>query len=75
MWCLYVLSSREAVPLFRVWKSFQRFIRAEVPHEGSHWGTALPLHRMWKELQEVFAPFNPSEGMGSIILALKMFRH
>lgn len=55
-------SYREAVPLFRVWKSFQGFIRAEVPHEGSHWGKALPLHRVWKELQEVVAAFNPSEG-------------
>lgn len=65
--------SREAISLFRVWKSLQRLIGAEVPHEGSHWGKALPLHRMWKELQEVFAPFNPSEGMASSILAMFKF--
>lgn len=62
----HTLQYREALPLFRVWKSLQRFIRAKVPHEGSHWGKALPLHRVWKELQEVVSAFNTSEGKASV---------
>lgn len=57
-----MLCHREAIPLFRVWKSLQRFVWAEVSHEGSHRGEALPLHRVWKELQEVVPALYSSEG-------------
>lgn len=53
---------REALPLLRVWESFQRLIRVKVPHEGSHWGEAVPLHRVWEEFQEIVAALHPSEG-------------
>ncbi|KPP75225.1 zinc finger protein 628-like, partial [Scleropages formosus] len=42
-----------AVPLLRMWESFQRVIRAALPHAGSHGREAIPLYRVWKKLQEV----------------------
>lgn len=64
-------SHRKAIPLFRVWKSLQRFIRVEIPHEGSHWGKALPLHGVWKELQEIITALYPSAGKAHSSVPLK----